>query len=774
MRVALYARVSTERQEERATVGSQLELLRAAARADDHDVVAEFVDDGYSGARLDRPALDRLRDAAEAGALDAVLCLCPDRLARVYAYQVLILEELERFGVPVHFLDGPAPGDDPQAKLLVQVQGVIAEYERAKIAERYRRGKLHRARAGEVFFWKVPYGYRRIAAEPGRPARMEVFEPEAEIVRAIFAAHADNGDSIRQIAHDLHDRCIPSPTGKPIWGTSTLARLLANEAYIGRVYYNRRETIKVPGAPRGARRTKTRYRERPREEWITIPVPTIIDSDTFKRAQQVSRENPKWSPRGAEPGHWLLRGLIECGHCHVGCNCHKMRGRNGALHRYYYCRNHDILRAGGEHLRCPERNIRADELDAYVFAQVRRALLEPAQLLAGERAVITATPPNDDELIGTQLAAIERKRDQAEHERGRLLDAYQADLLDLDEVTRRTATLTARRDQLAAEHAELTARRSELATENRVRRGLAGFAERTLAALDELDFDGRQRLLRLVVEKVRVTGWHVEIHLKIPITDDHPPTAREPQPPETGPRPSSDMGLRSHGAEDLGVVDESVDHGGGDDVVAEDLAPAAEGLVAGDDHRGALVAAADEHEHQVRGLGIERDVADFVDDQQGNALQAGELVVEAALALGVGEQCDPFGRGAKRDALAGEAGADPQGDAEMGLSGAGRAQEDDVLFAGQEVELAEVGDERLLDRALKGEVELVQRLSGGEPRCFDAALAAVRLARGVLGREQRLGEALIAPLLRPGPVGELGQRPGGRGRLQRAEQVCEL
>jgi site-specific DNA recombinase len=144
---------------------------------------------------------------------------------------MLILEELERFGVPVRFLDGPAPGDDPQAKLLVQVQGVIAEYERAKIAERYRRGKLHRARAGEVFFWKVPYGYRRVAAQDGRPAHMEIFEPEAEIVRSIFASHAEDGASIRQIAHDLHDRHVPSPTGKPIWGTSTLHRLLANEAY---------------------------------------------------------------------------------------------------------------------------------------------------------------------------------------------------------------------------------------------------------------------------------------------------------------------------------------------------------------------------------------------------------------------------------------------------------------------------------------------------------------------------------------------------------------
>jgi DNA invertase Pin-like site-specific DNA recombinase len=136
MRIALYARVSTERQQERGTVGSQLDALRAAARADGHEVIEEFVDAGYSGARLDRPALDRLRDAAQAGVLDAVLCLCVDRLARAYAYQVLILEELERFGVTVRFLEGPSPSDDPQATLLIQMQGVIAEYEKAKVAER--------------------------------------------------------------------------------------------------------------------------------------------------------------------------------------------------------------------------------------------------------------------------------------------------------------------------------------------------------------------------------------------------------------------------------------------------------------------------------------------------------------------------------------------------------------------------------------------------------------------------------------------------------------
>ena len=130
MKVALYARVSSQAQEARGTIGSQLEVLRTRVTAEGHELVTEFCDDGYSGARVDRPGLDALRDQAEAGAFDAVWCLSPDRLARTYAYQVLILDELEQFGVRVLFSDAPPLEDDPQARLLTQVQGVIAEYER--------------------------------------------------------------------------------------------------------------------------------------------------------------------------------------------------------------------------------------------------------------------------------------------------------------------------------------------------------------------------------------------------------------------------------------------------------------------------------------------------------------------------------------------------------------------------------------------------------------------------------------------------------------------
>ena len=546
MKVALYARVSTERQQERGTISSQLDALRAAANADGHEVVEEFVDDGYSGSRLDRPALDRLRDAAEAGVLDGVICLAADRLARVYAYQVLIIEELARFGVSVRFLEGPAHGEDPQTTLLVQMQGVIAEYERAKIAERYRRGKLYRARQGEIPFWKTSYAHRRVVPAGGGPARIEIFEPEAEIVRWIFDAYVEQGRSVRQISFDLLDRGIPSPTDKPIWGTSTITRLLRNEAYIGTVYYNRREHFDGKGR-RGARNRKTRSRERPREEWIPIPVPAIVDPDTFARVNQISRDNSKWSPRGAEWGVWLLRGLIECGHCHLGCNCHRMRGRNGTWHRYYYCRGHDPLRTKAGLGRCPERNIRADELDEYVFAQVRQALLDPRQLIAAERAVIAGAPANENEIVVAQLKRLDSSLQSNERERARVIDAYQAGLLELDELTSRTAAITARRDQLTQEKDVLTRRSAELATENRLRQRLAGFAEQIVASLDDLDTEGRRRLLRLVVEKVRVTGWRVEIHLKIPLPDDPPDDDPPPPGPEPNNGPSSDMRLRSLG-----------------------------------------------------------------------------------------------------------------------------------------------------------------------------------------------------------------------------------
>ena len=551
MRAALYARVSTERQADRGTIGSQLALLREHIAAAGDELVGEYIDDGHSGARLDRPGLDALRDAAEAGLIQRVWCLSPDRLARAYAYQVLVLDELDRFGVTVAFTDSPGlAADDPQATLLTQVQGVIAEYEKAKIAERYRRGKLFRARAGEIVTWKASYGYRRIprSAATGR-AHHEVYEPEAAVVRRIFTDRAA-GITVREICRRLNADAIPSPTGKPTWGHSTLCRLLRNEAYIGRVYYNRTES--VPDR-RPTRRTRQVWRDR--DEWIPIDCPRIVSDELFEAAGRVATDNTKWSPRRAEPGAWLLKGLVKCGVCDVGTNCHKMRGRNGTWHRYYHCRNHDPIRAGGESRRCPERNIRADALDAFVFDHIRAAITHPDQLLAGEQAVTLRTPIPDDELLSAELARLDRKIEAADTERRRLVDLYQGGFIELPEMQRRATEVSSRRKELQHKRTSLADERTALARDNQLRRRVHDFAARIHAVIDTLDDIQKQQLLRLLIEDVRVTGWHVQIRLRIALDPPPPDPTGPTSTPPPHPHPvSSQDGLRSVSGDDFGVV----------------------------------------------------------------------------------------------------------------------------------------------------------------------------------------------------------------------------
>jgi len=472
MRVALYARVSSDAQEARGSIGSQLEVLRTQASAAAHDVVATYVDDGYSGARLDRPGLDRLRDAAEMGQFDAVLCLTPDRLARVYAYQVLVLEELERHGVRVLFTDAPALDDDPQARLLTQVQGVIAEYERAKIVERNRRGRLYRARLGEAVAWKVPYGYRRIRRTPATPARLEPFEPEAAIVRRIFGEYVAGGLPLRQIGLRLYDEGIPSPLGKRMWGHSTISRILSDRAYVGTLYYNRTQVL--PG-PLVGRKSQPR-RWRPESEWVAIRVPAIVPDASFEAAQHVTRDNSKWSPRRAEPGAWLLRGLVKCGRCGCGVSCVRITNKRG-FRRYYRCVKHDPVRALGRDRVCHERQIRANELDGFVFTEVRNVLLRPAVLLAGETALATRLPVTDDDLLAGQLDRLDRRLQQADQERKRLVDLFQAGLIELTELERRVADVESRRQRLSGERDSMLAQRAELAKDNRLRQRLHDFAD---------------------------------------------------------------------------------------------------------------------------------------------------------------------------------------------------------------------------------------------------------------------------------------------------------
>src|SRR5262244_3380868 len=205
---AIYARVSSDKQKEENTIASQTAALVEFARKEGYDVPREWIfeDEGFSGASLVRPGLERVRDLAAEGQLHAVLVYAPDRLSRKYAYQILLIEEFARNGVETVFMKAPK-SDTPEDQLLVQFQGMIAEYERAQILERSRRGKRHRARQGQVSVLSgAPYGYHYVRKTDETAAYYQVIEAEAEVVRSVYDHYIVAGMSIGAITRLLNER----------------------------------------------------------------------------------------------------------------------------------------------------------------------------------------------------------------------------------------------------------------------------------------------------------------------------------------------------------------------------------------------------------------------------------------------------------------------------------------------------------------------------------------------------------------------------------------
>ncbi len=241
MRIAVYVRVSTQRQAQAQTIEQQLERLQAHCQIQDWVWHEEdiFRDDGYSGSLLKRPGLDRLRDQAAQAAFDRVLITAPDRLARKYVHQVLLIEELERSGCLVEFLERPM-SQDPHDQLLLQIRGAVAEYERSLISERMRRGRLQKLQAGTLLPWtRPPYGYRTNPDRPRDPTGVRVEETEVPVIVEMFSSYLQEGYSLCGLAQHLMDLGIPSPSGATRWNQASVRGILTNPVYAGTVYAGR-------------------------------------------------------------------------------------------------------------------------------------------------------------------------------------------------------------------------------------------------------------------------------------------------------------------------------------------------------------------------------------------------------------------------------------------------------------------------------------------------------------------------------------------------------
>jgi site-specific DNA recombinase len=519
---AIYARVSSDKQREDKTIASQTATLIAFAKSAGYTVPTEWVieDDGYSGANLVRPGLELVRDLAAEGQIQAVVALSPDRLSRKYAYQVLLLEELTRNGVEVVFVNTPQ-SDRPEDQLLLQFQGMIAEYERAQILERSRRGKRHRAKAGEISVLSgAPYGYRYVRKSDDHAAYYEVIDAEAQVVRQVFDLYTRDALSIGAITRYLNEQAVPTKKGAACWERSTVWAILRNPAYRGTACFGKtqgtaRSRITRPMRQRGylAPRNSANH-ELPRDQWIEIAVPALVDEDTFALANERLADNKKFAPRRTvEPS--IVQGLVHCRHCGYGLCRTSTRTSARKIH-YYRCLGSDAWRYGGK-AKCNCRPIRQDLLDHIVWSEVVRLLEDPTLIQDElERRLAAARSANParrhEQVLGRELT-------QTRNRMERLLTAYQEELLSLDELRRRMPELRQRESTLQAEIQALSDQVADQAAYLRLAETLSTFLTRLRTNADTLDIVERQQIVRLLVKEVLVGHDSITIRHSIPNLD---------------------------------------------------------------------------------------------------------------------------------------------------------------------------------------------------------------------------------------------------------------
>jgi site-specific DNA recombinase len=521
MNVAAYARVSTQRQAEEQTITQQIDRLHARAQAESWTLTPDhlYCDDGYSGARIDRPALDRLRDAVARGEFQVVLVTAPDRLARRFVHQTLLVEELAQEGCTMVFLDRPI-SQDPNDQLLLQIRGAVAEYERALIADRTRRGRLAKLRAGQLLPWiNTPYGYRCDPQHPRDPARLRIEETEASVIRQLFTWYADEGLSIHAIAARLMQRQVPTYHGGWHWAPATVGGILRNEVYAGTAYGNRdyeTEPHRWRGGRSAAERERHYTRHRPREEWIAVEVPPIISRELFERVQSLRPLRQAQSPRNNTRHPYLLRARVSCAGCGLA-----VTGRRDGRHTYYVCNGRQSRVSSGRRSACPVRAIRADRLDPLVWADICRVLSTPRVITEALRKAHAGELFTDE---GTErLRQLQQARRKAERQIERLVEAFAAEVLTLEELKNRRAGLHERIRVLTQQEHELLSQQRQHVQLTELSANVEALCRTVRTGLHTLDFAGRRQIIELLVDRVLINHDDIEIRYAVPITGWQPP-----------------------------------------------------------------------------------------------------------------------------------------------------------------------------------------------------------------------------------------------------------
>lgn len=522
MKIAMYARVSSETQAKDGTIDSQIEALREYAKANNLTIAFECLDDGYSGTTLDRPGLDQVRDLAQAGSIDGILILSLDRLSRKQAHQIILIEEFKKQNIQLIFTDQNF-SDTPEDNLMFQIQGAIAEYERTKILDRMRRGMIYSVKKGQAQN-NPPVGYRYIPRDKDSVGYWEVNPDEAKIVRYIYDLYIKHELKGTQIADRLNDEAIPCRGTK--WWSSRIYSILKNATYTGTAYRFKVQSVEPKKNAKNniyRRKKKTATALRPREEWFEIAVTPIIDKDTWNKAQELLKQNAYRARRNNNKHAYLLRGLVVCGVC--GCMA---AGYVSNKSTYYSCgakRNKNIASKPHEEA----IQVKHKSFDQKVWLGLTELLTNPKNLkaqlekrLQARRAKFSPTQSTDDfdkEL--KQLAAQEK----------RILDAYREEIIDMPTLKEQKGMISKRRKVLETKKKAALSRSEGLGQPQITMDMLGDVSARFQRITAKADFANREKLVNLLVNSITLYPHRAVVQGTIPLLTDDAliPTRQSPR-----------------------------------------------------------------------------------------------------------------------------------------------------------------------------------------------------------------------------------------------------
>jgi site-specific DNA recombinase len=503
----IYARVSTDEQTKGYSLQTQIEACKQYAVQQGYIVLHIFSED-YSGASLDRPELNNVRDFLAKEDVDVVIVYDVDRLARKSIYQALIEEEFLHDGAIIEYVIGQY-ADTDEGRLQKQIRGSIAEYEKAKILERSKRGKRGKAMSGFVLVGsRPPYGYK-VISEPHK-SWFEIDEEEAEVVRVIFDWYLrgdESGEplSMNAIAVKLTDLGVPTrgdkqghffkKRGKGIWAATLIRNILKNETYTGTWYYGKTKMID-DGKKRNPK-PKCGFGKqvmRARDEWIGVPVPMIIDEDTYKRAIARVTLNAEQADRSVKH-QYLLGRRLRC----MKCN-YTYKGRTRHSNHYYYC--------GGTEQRpvklCDSPAFRGKDVDRVVWNWLVDLIKNPQAVMSGLQDSQDGSVQENQALLD-RLAMIERQIQDQDTQLGKILDLYLSGDFERDMLTERKVRLENNIANLRKEYRETLAMVEKVTLTDSQMTEIQAFCDSIRDRIDTASFEEKRQLLEMFDVRGKLT-----------------------------------------------------------------------------------------------------------------------------------------------------------------------------------------------------------------------------------------------------------------------------